>query len=180
MSKTSIKEDVKLSKKLDENTKLIKELFVDVDIMVSRPFENVHDARVKYCIFYSDGVVDSQLINDSIIKPLAIMDKIKKDDELFDNVMNSFVLVNEIAESSDMDEIIDAICYGDTVLLIDGFDKAIIVNSKNFFIRSVAEPEGERVLYGPREGFVENLMMNLSMLRRKLRTNELKVKFQST
>ena len=44
-------------------------------------------------------------------------------------------------------------------------------------IRSIAEPESERVIHGPREGFNESILVNLTMLRRKLRTPDLKIHF---
>ncbi len=51
----------------------------------------------------------------------------------------------------------------------------LLLNTKGWTARSIAEPESERVLRGPREGFNESLLMNISMIRRKLRTPDLKL-----
>lgn len=49
---------------------------------------------------------------------------------------------------------------------MDGLNKAIVIDCKNWSLRSVQEPDNERVLQGPREGFNESLLTNLSLLRR--------------
>jgi hypothetical protein len=51
---------------------------------------------------------------------------------------------------------------------------ALVLNTKGWKTRAITEPENEKVLRGPREGFNESLMFNLSALRRKLRTQDLK------
>ena len=61
-------------------------------------------------------------------------------------------------------------------LFVDGADEAIILNTKGFKSRAISEPEIEKNLTGPREGFTESLLINLSLIRRKVRTNELKIK----
>jgi len=73
---------------------------------------------------------------------------------------------------------LQGIVYGDTILLTDGYAEGLILNTKGWGSRSVTEPDNEKVLRGPREGFNEALMMNLSLLRRKIRSSDLKMEFQ--
>lgn len=167
---------IKISNTLEDNMRIMNRLFENVDIMLSRSFENANQPDIKYCIYYSDGVVDSLLINEHIIKPLIVLDKLQPGAGLFGQIKNHIIMSNEVTESSDMAEIVSTITYGDTVLFIESCDKALLFNSKKFSLRSSEEPEGERVLSGPREGFTEGIMANLSMLRRRLRTNDFKVK----
>lgn len=84
-----------------------------------------------------------------------------------------------ISQITDLNQLIQALVYGDTVLLLDGAPEALCINSKGWPNRAITEPEGEKVLRGPREGFTESLLMNLSMVRRKLKTHELKFKFKN-
>lgn len=89
------------------------------------------------------------------------------------------IFINDTKTTNQFKEIIAAITYGDTILFAEGAAEALILSTKNFQTRSITEPEAEKILSGPREGFTESLMINLSMVKRKLRTNELKMKFQT-
>lgn len=54
-----------------------------------------------------------------------------------------------------------------------------MLNTKGFAMRSISEPDGETVLKGPREGFTEGILMNLSLIRRKIRVSELKMEYMT-
>lgn len=168
-----------LSSSLDDNIGLFKRLFADVDTMLSRRFRCKNGQGLDFCVFYSDGVVDSGIINRHIIWPLLEAEGLSAGPELFAAVKDCVVSMNDVAETTEIQKIITSITYGDTLLLIAGSDKALIMSSKSFALRSITEPEGEKVLSGPREGFTEGLMVNLSMIRRRLRTNELKLRFHT-
>ncbi|WP_444658043.1 spore germination protein [Caproiciproducens sp. R2] len=168
-----------LSRSLDTNVEIIKKLFTDVDILIVRYFQNNHDKDLKYCIVYCDGMVNSEIINENIIKPLMLSDAAggHPDEHLADDLIENVVFINEIKKTKVIKEIVEAVTYGDTVLFVEGVEEAVILNSKGFMTRSMDEPENEKILSGPREGFNESLLQNLSLIRRKVRTNELKMKF---
>lgn len=166
-----------LSTSLDDNIKLLDDLFDTVDTMLSRRFRNAGDSAASFCIYYSDGVTDAMMINEHAIKPLILSKELRAGPGLFEQIKSQIVLMNDIQETTDIQEIVNAITYGDTLLLIDGSDRALILSSKSFTLRSISEPEGEKVLSGPREGFSEGIMTNLSLIRRRLRTHHLKLHF---
>lgn len=168
-----------LSSSLDDNIRLFQSLFEHVDIMLSRRFQNHLNPDLEFCIFFSDGVVDSAMINEHVIKPLLWSSQMEPGKKLFSEVRDQFVMMNDVKESTDVKQIVESITYGDTLLLVQGSDRALILSSKNFTLRSPSEPESEKVLEGPREGFTEGIMVNLSMLRRRMRTNELKLRFHT-
>ena len=162
---------------IDDNIKFVKDLFKDVDILRARSFENNHNSKIKYAIFYSEGLVDTNLINHYIIEPLISTEIISKDKDLISYIKDKVIVNSIVKKSTETKEIIEAISYGDTVVFVDGSSSALLLDSKKFNLRGPVEPEGERVLSGPREGFVEGIMTNISMVRRRLLTNELKLKF---
>jgi len=166
----------KLMPTIAENRSMIDALFDDVDIMLHREFQNAENPSLRFCVYFSDGVSDSMLIGEEVIKPLILASNLSQDSGLYLAVRDHVELVGDMKESQDMQEIVEAITYGDTLLLVEGFDTGILISSKNFNLRGISEPEGEKVLLGPREGFNEGLMTNLSMLRRRLRTYHLKFK----
>ena len=170
-------QDNVLKKSLSENIATLKKLFKDVDVLIVRSFENNHNKNLKFCITYCDGVVNSTIINDNIIKPLMLSHAQVSEIDVMNSLLNDVIMINEIEKTNEIKKIVEAITYGDTVLFVDGSDEAIILNTKGFQTRSVAEPDSEKNLSGPREGFNEAIVQNLSLIRRKLRTNELKMKY---
>ena len=68
-----------------------------------------------------------------------------------------------------MKEVIENVCYGDTVLFVNGCDKALVLDTKKFQTRAIEEPQNEKALNGPKEGFNEYLLTNLSLISRKLK-----------
>ena len=63
-----------------------------------------------------------------------------------------------------------AVLAGKTLLCLDGYEELLLIDAKTFPIRSIEEPDTSRVLRGSHDGFVENLMENAALLRRRIRT----------
>jgi spore germination protein KA len=171
--------DIPVAKTLEENANILKKLFVDVDILILRFIQSSQGNPQKYCLAYCDGVVNSSIINDSIIKPLILSPVTGSGPELIETLMSHVLMVNEAEKTSQYQKITEAITYGDTVLFAESANEAVILNTKEFQLRSISEPDGEKNLLGPREGFTESLLLNLSLTRRKVRTNELKIKYRT-
>src|SRR5690606_31406735 len=93
----------------------------------------------------------------------------------FDRVEDQLLATSQLSEVSSMDKAVDAILDGNAVLFIDGSRQAIILKVKGGIRRSVEEPETEAVIRGPREGFTENIRVNTSLLRFRVKTPDLKM-----
>ncbi|MEM1483263.1 spore germination protein [Oscillospiraceae bacterium PP1C4] len=171
-------EDNVLSTSLETNVSFLKKIFQDDDTVIIRHIQNNYDKSLKYCAAYCDGLINSLIINENIIKPL-MLSEIKAGNDLMETVINQVVLINDAQKVTSFKSIIEAITYGDTILFLDGSPEALILSTKGFVTRSTAEPDSEKILSGPREGFTESLIINLSLIHRRLRTNELKMKFKS-
>ncbi len=167
---------LKLVHSLDKNIAAIQELFVDVDTLRVRWIQNTHNKALRYCLVFSDGVVDTALINENLIRPLMNSTATDNTFNLIEMLVKQVVQINEANTTGDFQEIITAITYGDTALFAEGCAEAVIFNTKGYLTRATIEPDTERVLSGPREGFTESIMSNLSFIRRRIRTNDLKMK----
>jgi stage V sporulation protein AF len=64
---------------------------------------------------------------------------------------------------------------GLSCLFIDGYDKCLVVDSRNYPTRGVSEPEKDKVLRGSRDGFVETLTFNTALIRRRIRDPKLTI-----
>ena len=164
---------------LERNIEIFKSIFIDDETINFRWITNSHNPSLKYCLVQNDGLVSSIIINENIIKPLMVSDVLLNQAKPIDVLIKQVISVNQIKKTNDWQEIIEAVTYGDTILFMEGEKEALLLNSKGFNVRSIEEPSGEKIISGPREGFCEALMVNLSLVKRRLRTNELKIKFQS-
>ncbi|NLP46512.1 MAG: spore germination protein [Epulopiscium sp.] len=164
---------------LKQNIEMIKEIFLHDDTLICRQFENQRDPNVQCCIFYIDGMVDDPTVNRNIILPIIRNPLLKKESNILHYLQYQVIPSNDIKETQDLNQLTSAIICGDTILFVNGFSKALIMNTKGWKTRSITEPVSERVLRGPREGFTESLITNLSMVRRKIQTTNLKFEFLS-
>lgn len=167
----------KLSKSIDENIQYMKTVFKGDNTFIVRQLET--RSGYKCCIFFCDGMVNTSVINDSIVKPITLFnEKIKEGDEI--STMKTQILhSNDIKIGKSFTDIWSGVLYGDTILMCQGCDMALIINTKGFVLRSVSEPGSEKILSGPKEGFTEGIMLNISQIRRKLRTRDLKFTFKT-
>lgn len=168
-----------LSRSLESNISIIKELFKDDETLIIRRFENELNNDIKCCILFADGMISSSMLNDNILRPILLNTTIDSKKNILDTIMNHVLSSNSVKKVSDINSIIDAIVRGNTVLFAEGSAEALTIDSKGWQTRAIEEPDGERLIRGPREGFTESLLMNLSMIRRKLSTNKLKFKYRT-
>lgn len=165
---------ITLSDSLDQNMALFDRLYRGDDTIVKRQFSSGGDRPFRCCIFYCDGMVNNQIINENIIRPITLC---RQPGQGLDWLARQVVQINELKQSQDLDQIVRDMLYGDTILLCQGCRGALVLNTKGFSMRSISEPGAEQVLRGPREGFTEGILTNISMIRRKLRTKDLKFEF---
>ena len=83
----------------------------------------------------------------------------------------------EISRAGEVDFIVSAVLSGQTALFSESFgNEAIILDLRTYPVRSIAEPETDRVMQGARDGFVETLIINTALLRRRIRDPRLTMK----
>ncbi len=150
---------------------LFKNIFAKDCILRSRIIVGANS--VRYGLLYFDGMVNVSLINESIIRPIVVSKAEPDRKELTDFVIERVLFAGEAKATNRVGDILRSILYGDALLLIEGSDRAITINAKGWRSRGISEPENERILQGPREGFDEAAMFNLAMIRRKLLTPDL-------
>jgi spore germination protein KA len=167
-----------LTKSLDENTKLINTLFENVGTIITRKIKNETYHNVSYTIIYCEGLTNADFINNNIIKPLILSNLKKTMCNFLDVIEMQILQINGVKRAKSVKDIVECVTYGETVLFVDGYDECFLLNTQKFHLRSVTEPENEKILLGPRDGFTESLLFNISALQRRLRTNDLKVEYK--
>ncbi len=176
-------EDVKASKDLEENFRIIKEDFLkDCDDVIYRRLEIGVWKNYKAAIICLDGMADKNLVNDFALNNLMLTARevrpepstIKKN--LYELVKSQTLAVAELDEVDTINDGVIAILSGETVLLLDGHDKIIIIASKGWPARTPEESDTETVIRGPRDGMVETSRFNTTLIRRRIRDHRLKLK----
>lgn len=167
---------------LDENLEKIKLLLTDCEDVIYKEFNVGVEQKLKFAVIFTDGLVDKAFINDSVLADLMYHAReIKPDapelkDELYKLVRYGSIPSPELKEIKNIDDAVMAIITGDSVLLIDGTDKIIVVGTKGWPARGVSEPATEAVIKGPRDGFTETYRFNSALVRRRIRDPRLKLK----
>ncbi|MEE0858563.1 MAG: spore germination protein [Acutalibacteraceae bacterium] len=127
----------------------------------------------KSCMFFIDGLVKDE-----------IMEKIMEfffsiDDESFMENAYTFsencVPYVEVDVVKEIEKITANVLSGMTALIVDGFDSAVLIDSRTYPQRQTAEPEKDKVMRGSKDGFVETLISNLALIRRRIRDANLTV-----
>ncbi len=86
----------------------------------------------------------------------------------------------EVAVSQDLDEVIMAVLSGQTALFSPTFSsEAVLIDARTYPARNTEEPQGDRVMLGARDGFVETLVMNTALLRRRIRDSRLTMEYHN-
>ena len=79
----------------------------------------------------------------------------------------------QVSLTSSIDTILQNILSGPSVLLVEGFAQAVIIDVRTYPVRSISEPDTERITRGARDGFVETLLFNTNLIRRRVRSPKL-------
>lgn len=177
---------------LDVNLEYMKTKFnslINSDISIREFTLLAQNKEYKAFLFYIDGMVDTKLINDFILKPLMLRNranthtpdkKVKvtsaiannisvrrmKKFNLEDYIFNSLVPQNTIKKVSEFEKIISDINMGNCALFVDTLSVAFSLEVKGFKARSIPEPNNEIIIRGSQEAFVEVIRTNTSLIRR--------------
>lgn len=155
----------KLSKSLKKNIKAIKNILTAQDILV---YEFQTQDGVGCAAIYADGITDKELLGQLAAKPLSLSPAPKTAEEA-----ERLLLFPESKQAEDVDTAVAEILAGNPALLIDTIGKALILGTKKVALRAISEPQTAITVKGPREGFIEDVKTNMSLIRKRLKTPSL-------
>lgn len=162
-----------LSGSLEKDIALFKEIFKKDAILRVKRITRSEENPLRCALIYMDGMVDTEQVNDAIIRPVLTVAPIKMTDSVAEYLETEVLFARDVKRSRNVAKILEGILYGEALLLIDKSPEAITADVKGWRTRGISEPEDERILQGPREGFEEAALLNIAMLRRRLQTPDL-------
>lgn len=166
---------------IDANLKYIKAKYntlINSDIITREFTLNTGSKQYKAFILYIDGMVDSQILNDFVLKPLMLKNKFcnnetskiivqkGKKSNIANFIQDCLIPQNNIKQQSSFKDIFSGVNSGNCALFVDTLSVGFDIDVKGFKQRSISKPENEIVIKGPHEAFVENMRTNTTLLRR--------------
>ena len=176
----------------DKNLEFMKiqyNALINSDVVIREFTLSARDKQFKAFILYIDGMVDTQLINDFILKPLMLRNSansydgeqnrilsLKNDNKTIIKKVRKFNLVdyidscllpqNSVKKAEKFGDILSGINSGNCALFVDTINTAFDIDVKGFKQRSINNPNNEIIIKGPQEAFVESIRTNTSLIRR--------------
>ena len=166
--------DVKFSGNLTKDEQALRRVFAGCGDVIYRRLSIPALENRQALLVLVGTLSNSDIINRDIIARLTKPDA--GADKYADSVLD-LISVGEAQWHSKLDEVNTQVLLGKTLVLVDGMPKALILETRQSPTRAVEEPAQERIIQGPREGFNELLKTNLGLVRRRLPTPSLKIKF---
>ena len=158
----------------------------EIKLKLRKQFDNSADLTVRIftlksvlgiraAVITMEGLVDKEQLSQSVLNPILTFDYGSRDPAAVSGAAFSSVMASsDVIKLSSEDEIVTYITSGFAVLVVDGADELFAVGVQGYSFRGVSEPESEVVQRGSREGFTEPLRVNMSMIRRRMKTPDLK------
>lgn len=127
----------------------------------------------KASIFFVDGFLKDD-ITEKILEYFYknVTEENFKTPEYFSYTSIPYV---EVTTTDDTEKICTDVLSGITALIIEGFEKALLLDTRTYPQRENAEPDNDKVLRGSHDGFVETLVLNTALIRRRIRDTSLTV-----
>ncbi len=165
-----------------QKTDLIFPSVQDNIIFLRKEFSNTMDLMVRQMTIagnnvtfvVAEGMTDSMAIGETVIKPILMMDDVPEQPyEQFTFIRDYTMTSVDSTEISNFKDIKVRIMSGFLIIFIDGVTKALAIGVQGYAKRSIEEPATEVMEHGSREGFVETLRVNITLIRKRIKSTNL-------
>ncbi|TCM95855.1 spore germination protein KA [Paenibacillus sp. BK033] len=152
--------------------------------VVCRTFQHRSFDNTRYAILYIDGIVEGTTINTLLLSLLDDANNPHTDEEggkessLYHHLTERSIAIGKLSEVSTIEQAGYSILEGSTILVVDGSLRAIVMDTTGGKTRAVEEPSTQTVIRGPKEGFTENLRTNTSLIRRIIKSPDIRFEYK--
>ncbi|MBO5421628.1 MAG: spore germination protein [Clostridia bacterium] len=154
-----------------KNEKILDDYFkVDKNYDVVNTRFHVTKREAK--LYYIDGFVNNE-ISERVMNFMMSTPERIEDGTTPEAFAQSVVPYIEMDISDDLNNISKVVYSGALLMIVDGFSTAFLIKARNYPRRSVQEPDNDKVLRGAHDGFVEALLINTALIRRRIRDRDL-------
>ena len=171
-------QQIKLSLNLTSNIETIKKILGFSSDITVRQFTVTPGAEIKAAVIFIKGLAERELINEQVIGALMLNDRlssVKNTNEFFQMITEYGLPNTYVKQESDINNIVNELIDGNTILLLDKIDKVLIVGSSGWKDRAISEPTSENSVRGPKDSFTENIENNTALIRRHIKSSNLRI-----
>ena len=160
------KNERRLSASFEENIRYMNEV-----LPVKKSFDIIRrDMKIggKASVFYYiDGFVKDEAMLKIMDSFLSVTEQDMSEDA--ESFIQEHVPYVEVDLAANFDQVLRNVLSGAAALFIDGYAESVIIDCRTYPARSVDEPEKDKSLRGSRDGFVETIVFNTALMRRRIR-----------
>lgn len=161
-----------ISPKLNENEQFFKDA-IGVGTSFDLGVRKLNILKTNVHLYYCNGLCDTQYIIELLEMLVQVNDRERQSAKLPEIIENRLVH-QQVNPVKSLDEAVDFLLTGLILLFIDGETKAFAVDVRSYPGRSPEEPDTEKVVRGARDGYVENIVVNTALTRRRIRDERLR------
>ncbi|WP_212975208.1 spore germination protein [Bacillus sp. J14TS2] len=162
--------------KIDKNPDVVEKYFEDrvgLGTSFDLDIRKLVILRKKVHLYTVNGLCDSYVITEIVKELQKLNDTEKTTSKLFELIENR-ISSSSVEPAKTMDEMVDQVLSGLMAVVVEGADTVLIVDVRNYPGRQPEEPDTEKVVRGSRDGFVENIIINTALTRRRIRDERLR------
>ncbi|SFL67412.1 spore germination protein [Salibacterium qingdaonense] len=132
---------------------------------------------IEMALYMVDGFVKDQAMT-QIQRELDHLPSSKEKSRVIQSLITSRIPYVELDTSTDLNEVVNQVLSGPAALVVDGEDEVILIDTREYPVRSLEEPQTEQVVRGSKDGFVETIIFNTALTRRRIRDRNLRMEYQ--
>lgn len=167
-----------LSANLEVNLAAVRKIMGNARDLAIREFTLAADDDVRAAVIALGGMASRDLVNTHVLNTLMLDVRFPAPigrGELFRRIKQYGISNLLLKEDKTIQDIIDEVISGNAIFLMDGVDRALSIGTRGWKDRSVAEPITEGAVRGPRDGFTETIRNNTALIRRRIKSPDLRI-----
>ncbi|EPY2283664.1 spore germination protein [Clostridium sporogenes] len=160
---------------LKENLDLINDRIGKNNIVVTKSLLIGNEEQLEGAIIYINGLASKDIIDRDVLHPLMlhVKENLKDKPNIMEYISKKYITMSNTKIEKDINNVLSSLKRGQTALLLENSDEAIIIDTSSGDYRSISEPTNESSIRGSREGFIEKLETNTSIIKRRIRDENL-------
>lgn len=164
------------SNNIQDNIRSMNEL-LDVNANFDVVYRTLRIGGKTACAYFIDGFTKDEVL----LKIFQVWESIKPEDlpEDAHGFSKQYIPYGEVGLVDSSDSMIVQLLTGITCIFIDGYSSCLTIDCRTYPARGVSEPEKDKVMRGSRDGFVETLIFNTALIRRRIRDPKLTMEIMS-
>jgi spore germination protein KA len=169
-----------ISTRISDNEKRLQEAFGYSSDLVIRKIKFGAYSDLEILVVHIDGLVDDQMVTQGILRPIGVFSDWPPLDEpspvkIYSQLKSRLIAKDELSEVGRMEDLLKEVCFGNSAIMVDGHNLALIADVKGWRQRNIESPTTEPTIRGAKEGFVETTRTNTSIIRRHIRDPRLRI-----